>query len=625
MLHSGSSHRPNGDVKQPPQKKRRSSPSPAQFSPAKSPPISLPPLLSPSLPDAFVKALEKAKTASPSPDWSEAKAGRDRTEAEVKASKHLTADRKPEARKAIPGKPLPNPTASAKEDRGKFDKAVVKDSELLGFSSSRDKANGPAKQESAQKRPAADTSKKPKSSVANDKMISVRRSPIVTKKNGDPALVLKFQFPPALRKTVGRILSDPATGSSSSAAGKDSSEKNKRPAQALYQPPTHKRSTSNLVNSEARLGEKRHREEDKIVVQSKKQKPNNISDSRSRPVTPHNISYKSPAGSQPASAQKHKSVTSNPDVKLSRPAADAENAAHTPQAAQRTSTPAAPSSIDRHVNRSDRSSSMTSSSAPTRTFTASEISALKDQSTKYNALGRKLKHEAKHLAERADPKDEKLQLALCIEGILCFILSFSINEEVSGRTDSAAWESMFAWMQEITHRQSRAYPSMRGLCLQLDALCHDRAAFGLSKSIARKARPATTTTLAAVDETTTKPPTTTPKPQPSAEEIRTLTTDAARLHTLLSTALSRWAEGTSDLPVEDLERLFPKTWKGKVRVPVVMARERLDVSDLLGGGYYLPMSGVTTGIEAVRVGWRVLGEWVRSEGAGWRGRMREGR
>ncbi len=41
------------------------------------------------------------------------------------------------------------------------------------------------------------------------------------------------------------------------------------------------------------------------------------------------------------------------------------------------------------------------------------------------------------------------------------------------------------------------------------------------------------------------------------------------------------------------------------------------------GEFYLPLSGggVSSAVEAVRVGWAVLGEWCDREGVTWEGRL----
>lgn len=124
-----------------------------------------------------------------------------------------------------------------------------------------------------------------------------------------------------------------------------------------------------------------------------------------------------------------------------------------------------------------------------------------------------------------------------------------------------------------------------------------------------------------------------PKPHDSPHDLSVaeLTKQHAQLTenlSLLSDHYLKMQRHTADaraaLPMEDLEKTYPKTWAG-AEWDRKASREKLAPTKLaptkLAGPYFLPIQSDTSPIQAVRFGLRFLGEFCEREGVAHRLRV----
>ena len=159
-----------------------------------------------------------------------------------------------------------------------------------------------------------------------------------------------------------------------------------------------------------------------------------------------------------------------------------------------------------------------------------------------------------------------------------------------GRARGAQWRSLLAFWRFV-HDRCEAFPVLSGLCLQLGAVTHevihtfdmDR----LSHSVLN-------------DDKT-------------ASFIPDLVKDTKAMRRY-------WIDGLALLSAARLQQEFPEAWKKSRRAGPLARREgeRL-VPEQYRGEYHLPLSSVSTPIEAVRATAAILGEWTRKEGVPWKG------
>ena len=374
--------------------------------------------------------------------------------------------------------------------------------------------------------------------------------------------------------------------------------------------------------------EKRRRVEDNpktVEPPSKRQKPPTGLDLHQKSCTPVPPAFKSPALSQHGSAQKPQVSTPKRDIKSAamRRMESGEGEAKTPQGLGRVETPVAPNSAEK-ANREGRSASNTSSITSSISGAIESASAWKAEQNRFLKLGRTLKHDADAIFRVPGMAFDKHAIAMAVETILSYMIAFTASDESSrmgGRDrDTGGWPSLLGYIKYVK-AATLHHVHMHGLCLQLEGVVRNEILFMDMKRLDTENPP-----VGPAEEI--KPPTPGTEhdgaPHEGAAkairhrkdyiEFKTKLIENARL------AQAVWTEGAFELSVEDLQRSFPDTWTNNARAPVVRSKEKLMLGKY-GGEYYLPLSSVSTGLEAARAGWSLLGEWCKKENVEWEGML----
>ena len=473
---------------------------------------------------------------------------------------------------------------------------------------------------------------------------------------GKKRLIVRLKIPKARRKDVVRLLqmppAKPRTKPTSATKTEDkiptvnTKGNNKlrsgKPDKEEAQPSLEKRSTTGqksairretinvLSSGSSKLKDKRARPEDDTdtpAPQSKRQKHPSSLDLSQKPRTPIPPPFRSPVVSTHGSSQKNQDSKNGPTRRLEIVDADIK----TPQGSVRGGTPLAPNSVER-VNRDGRSISNPSSVTSAH---SEEANAWRTEQRKLQLLGRKLKHEADDFdlqsKEKDEPELEKMAIAISIECVLCFMLSYTLYDEIlapgkSSRKaiDLQSWETMFAFIQ-VVKRRSQGHTLVHGLCLQLEAVCHNLVSVAKIDRLAKIQPPA----ISAIKETVSSA--SQAKQSTAGSEI---TSKGAQQSVTLEEYMQHkekiaencrlaqqlWVDGAFELSVDDLQQSFPTSWKRKSRAPLARSKEKLTLGNL-NGDFYLPLTSITTNIEAVRAGWSLLGEWCKNENVNWVGKL----
>ena len=473
---------------------------------------------------------------------------------------------------------------------------------------------------------------------------------------GKKRLVVRLKIPKARRKDVLRLLqmppAKPRIKPISSTRTEDKvtlvngkgNDKNRsgRLEKEQTQSSSEKRSTTGqksvlrreIVNvpssGSSKPKDKRARPEDDaetILPQSKRQKHPSGLDLSQKPKTPVPPPFRSPIVSTHGSGQKVQDSKNGPGRRLEIGDADVK----TPQGSVRGGTPLAPNSVER-VNRDGRSASITSS---VTSSLSEEINAWKTEHKRLFLLGRKLKHEADdfdlQLKEKDEPEFEKKAIASSIECVLCFMLAYTISDEIQapGRSsrkaiDSHSWETIFGFIQ-VVKRRSQGHTLIHGLCLQLEAVCHNLILIAKIDQLASIQPPTASTNEKPVPAIaqSKQAAVSTETASKSSQQSRTLEEYMQHKDKIAENyrfAQHLWVDGAFELSIDDLQQSFPISWKRKSRAPLARSKEKLTLGNL-NGDFYLPLSNITTGIEAIRAGWSLLGEWCKNENVNWVGKL----
>ena len=380
--------------------------------------------------------------------------------------------------------------------------------------------------------------------------------------------------------------------------------------------------------------EKRRRAEDDSKAAeppSKRQKPPGSLDLSHKPRTPIPPAFKSPSLSQHGSAQKATAATPKREIKSAamRRLESEDGEVQTPHRHAKASTPGAPNSVER-VNREGRSVSNTSSITSSVSSKSDDVNAWRAESKKFMDLGRTLKHDAdaffkaKDMDAKTFALGEKRAIATAVETILSYMVAFTAADEGSRIArkpcDQSAWRSLIPYLNHVKS-VTLGHTNLHGFCLQLEAVCRNNIQSLDLERLEKEALPTNP-----VEEA--KPPT--PggdvdgvphdASAKAAQHRKDYIEFKAKLVENARLAQQLWVEGAFELSVEDLQRSFPLTWKNNARAPVVRSKERLMIGKF-AGDYYLPLSSVSSGIEAARAGWSLLDEWCKKENVDWEGKL----
>jgi len=378
--------------------------------------------------------------------------------------------------------------------------------------------------------------------------------------------------------------------------------------------------------------EKRRRLEDDGDISepaSKRRKQPESLDLSSKPHTPLRPPLVSPILSQHGIAYKTHLSTPKRDLKSTamRRIGSSEGDVKTPLGAVRGNTPLATSAPNRS-NREGRSSS-SASSGNLDVAGSERLAILKAEQGKFSGLGRTLKHTVqKMLPAENDFKNDvpvtRQGAAIAFEALLAFILSFVILDEMNrlyGKSpEVTVWRSLlgfFGYVKKVT----QLFLPLRGLVHQLEGVCRDTIALYDAQRLERDAF-----LNSVLDDNRPSTATSNPALSPSAIEKGKAKTDFAKFRSEhadnLRTAQQTWQAGFSKLPIRELQRHFPASWAKCADTPGLgKGKDEVVVGKYMEGSYYLPLGPASTGLEAVRAGWRLLEEWCSREGVKWEGKM----
>lgn len=400
-----------------------------------------------------------------------------------------------------------------------------------------------------------------------------------------------------------------------------------------------------------KAGEKRRRPDEREEADSSNKRQKSLGGSAliKNPHTPVRPTNKSPALSQHGSAQKSHKSTPKTEVKSTamRRITSGEGDVKTPYGGTSNGTPTALGITERAIRDSKFSVNAVPSSVATDRN--GEIAFWSAEQRKYMALGRTLKHAADAILKSPecvdnnvlfDPAAKNRGLAIALETIICYMLAFSIGDEITRINrkagDVGTWRSILQYLDSVTGA-AHTIPHLLGLCLQLGAVCRDTIhAYELEREHDRlererlgRERPVSADTDAASssfpDQEANTPVGDLLSASRTAQNAQTRPGYAnlkADFITELIDNARAWHKGISTLPVDDLQQCYPQTWAKRSKSPgPAKGKERLVAKRYGEGLFYLPLSSASTGIEAVRMGWSFLNEWVSKEGVEWEPRI----
>ncbi|KAI9730567.1 MAG: hypothetical protein M1834_005808 [Cirrosporium novae-zelandiae] len=582
------------------------SPLHATFSRLKSPSnaLDIPPLLSPTLPPIIMRKLEAQKQLSSSQSSTLSKGSHNRTSSTTSTS----SESRPKNATKIPlaGKTVKSHTITSHSTAGTPERKP------------RATAHIPTSHQT-----------KTINNTTSGKSSKVVELPIESK-------IIKLKYGKGRRKFVERILGIRARPSNPLEAGtKRSATQAAKPKESATDPSgvfkplkASQERRDPKTNLTQRSSEKRLRsdDEDSSVERSiKKKKTLQPLKESSKPSTPAEPNFKSPAPPHPTLPQKSH-ITPRQDIKnvALRRVESSSGKVRTPQGEVRSATPSAPNSVERKTP-----FKTTNSSEPSASHREAREWHMEHQ--KYLSIGRNLKHTGDAILRPGIDKISEVDRGLCAatmaEGLICYVLAFTLLDHANRLSRASSpvvsnWNSLLPYAKTVLNI-TRYYPQLHGFCLQVVGRVYNVIGEGLINRLAADQLP-----IGSTEEVL--PPTPGTEGDLAAAEVAKKNALYRRDYIefqreLIDTsrkADSTWLEGNALFTVEDIMTKFPNTWNACKKSPLdLKGADKLVPQNGINGAFALPLNSSSAPIEFVRAGWSLLGEWSMKEGIKWEGKL----
>lgn len=268
---------------------------------------------------------------------------------------------------------------------------------------------------------------------------------------------------------------------------------------------------------------------------------------------------------------------------------------HTPRQLAMNGTPIAP----------DTGNSRTSTNLPSAS--KPKTADLSVDAKRLLKLGADLKHDADRFFKAPggmSEVDRKHGVILGIESVLCFMLSFTLNEVCMQSGDRTSWKSMFPFLAKV-NEEAKPFRHLAGLALQIESIIRDILVQIDTRRLNRNplddyfVNPKTADSAKTVEQN---------KAAEYALQFAELCGNVDRAQNLLR---SSWAY----LNPEEISTKFPDTWAKRedVRPPIGKGSEAIKVGEYKRT-ITLPVNSTTSKLEAVNFGVSILAEYCRNEG-----------
>lgn len=312
--------------------------------------------------------------------------------------------------------------------------------------------------------------------------------------------------------------------------------------------------------------------------------------------TPKQSSISSPALSHLGSAQK--THLSTPDVGFtSTPmmrAGSGGSSVHTPHQLATNWTPVAPD-----TGHSRTSTNTLSASKPKSVDLATEAKRL-------TRIGADLKHDAdKFFKSKGGMSDteRKQGVIFGIESVLCFMLSFTLNEVCLQNGDRVSWKSILPFLAKV-NEEAQGFKHLAGLAILIESVIREILVHIDMQRLNRNPLDDYFNNSEPADTTKTKEQI---KAAEYGRQYNELRRNTDRAQALLR---SSW----DFLGLKEISTKFPDTWAKRedVRPPIGKGPEIIKAGDYKRT-FTLPVSSMTTKLEAVNFVASILAEFCQNE------------
>ena len=240
---------------------------------------------------------------------------------------------------------------------------------------------------------------------------------------------------------------------------------------------------------------------------------------------------------------------------------------------------------------------------------------LRSEGQKYIALAKQLKYESdvyfKNPEGMTNEQREKA-VVIAMESVLCFMLAFTVNDAHTGSVDRNGWHSILAFLNNA-QMEARSFDPLFGLARQLGGIIHDVVIQSDLKALDSNPLADQFGKAKSADPNKTED-------QNRASEYYRRFSDFARL---TEQSQKAWWYGLSSLSPAKLADNFPNTWakRDKTKAPRGKDASHTVCACQYKRSYWLPLSQLSSVLEAINFGLDFLQEYHQTKGVEWKPKL----
>ena len=240
---------------------------------------------------------------------------------------------------------------------------------------------------------------------------------------------------------------------------------------------------------------------------------------------------------------------------------------------------------------------------------------LRAEGKKYMALAKQLKYDSDAFFKNPEgmTNDEREKgVIIAIESVLCFMLTFRISDAHREFIDRTGWNSILGLLAKA-EMESRSLDHLCGLARQIEGIIRDILLHVDLKTLDTNPLGDRFGNAKSADPNKTED-------QNRASEYHRRFSEFCRL---TDQSYKAWKSGLTSLGPAELADRFPNTWAKRDQIKVPHGK---DISQIVRpfqykSSYWLPLSQMSTALEAINFGLDLLQEYCQAKGVDWKPKL----
>ena len=240
---------------------------------------------------------------------------------------------------------------------------------------------------------------------------------------------------------------------------------------------------------------------------------------------------------------------------------------------------------------------------------------LRTEAKKYLALAKQLKYESDAFFKNPEGmtnEEREKGVIIAIESVLCFMLAFRISDADREFIDRTGWNSILGLLAKA-ETESRSFDHLYGLARQLEGIIRDILIHVDLKTLDSNPLADRFGKAKSADPNKTED-------QNRASEYHRRFSE---YYNLTEQSRKAWWYGLTSLGPTEMADRFPNTWakRDQTKVPQGKGISQSVSPFQYKRSYWLPLSQMSTALEAINFGLDFLQEYCRTKGVDWKPKL----